>query len=186
MNNFGRFSGNPLAEWLSDPSGEDRDMRLLADFWYEDPGGVRWLAPNGSVVNGASIPRAFWTLVGSPFTGKYRRASIVHDVACGSREQPDRAVHRMFYHACRADGLDDFTAKTMYVAIRRFGPKWRTRAEIEAGVPLPAAAAAPPMDEQAAQAQLEAIRNEIKAQGADLSIDELERTVDVQLGESPD
>jgi hypothetical protein len=183
MDNFGRFSGNPIAEWLTNPAGEDRDMRLLADFWYEEPGGQRWLAPNGSVVNGASIPRPFWTLIGSPFTGKYRRASIVHDVACGAQTQPHRAVHRMFYFACRADGLDDLTAKTMYVAIRQFGPKWRTLAEVDAGLPAPAAIGAPPLDEQAAQAKLEAIRRDLTAEGATPSIDELEQTLDRRFGE---
>ena len=43
MNQFGHFSGNPRAEWLSNPDGEDRDMRLLADFWYDDPAGLRTL-----------------------------------------------------------------------------------------------------------------------------------------------
>jgi hypothetical protein len=183
MDRFGRFSGNPKAEWLSNPQGEDRDMRLLDDFWYEDPQGQRWLAPEGAVVNGASIPRVFWTLVGSPFTGKYRRASIVHDVACGAHEQPHRAVHRMFYFACRADGLDELTAKTMYVAVREFGPKWRTQAEIEAGVPAPAALPAPPLDEQAAQAQYEAIRRDLATADADMTFDELEQAVDRRLGE---
>jgi hypothetical protein len=171
MNKFGRFSGEPLTVWISSPGGEDRDMELREDFWYEDPAGVRWLAPSGSTINGASIPRALWTLVGSPYTGKYRRASIVHDVACGSKEQPHRAVHRMFYHACRADGLDDLTAKTMYWAVREFGPRWRTRAELAAGLPLPAAAGAPPPDAAVMAAQVAAIRQELAAQGEGVTID---------------
>jgi hypothetical protein len=183
MDNYGGFSGNPQAEWLHNPEGEDRDMRLLADFWYEDPRGMRWTAPTGSVVNGASIPRAFWTLIGSPFTGRYRRASIVHDVACGVKEQPDRTVHRMFYYACRADGVDDAVAKLMYAAIRHFGPKWRTRAEIEAAQVAGAVAApAPEPDREVVQAQFEAVRAEIAARGEDLSFEELEREIDSQQG----
>jgi hypothetical protein len=183
MDNFGRFSGNPQAEWLRNLEGEDRDMRLLADFWYEEPGGMRWMAPVGSVVNGASIPRAFWTVVGSPFTGRYRRASIVHDVACVVKEQPDRAVHRMFYYACRADGVDDGTAKLMYAAIRHFGPKWRTRRQIEAAHAAGAAAApAPEPDPQVVEAQFEALRSEIEVRGEELSFEELEREIDFQQG----
>jgi hypothetical protein len=183
MDNYGRFSGNPQAEWLRNTQGEDRDMRLLADFWYEEPSGMRWVAPQGSVVNGASIPRAFWTLVGSPFTGRYRRASIVHDVACGTREQPDRAVHRMFYYACRADGVDDGTAKLMYAAIRHFGPRWRTRAEIEAAQAAGAAALPAPLpDPEVVQAQFAALRTEIEVRGEDLSFEELEREIDSQQG----
>ncbi len=190
MTDFGRFSGNPSAEWLTNSGGEDRDMRLINDFWYDDPDRMRWAAPAGSVVNGASIPRAFWTLIGSPFTGKYRRASIVHDVACVTKEQPDRSVHRMFYYACRADGVDDHTAKLMYAAIRLGGPKWRTRAqieaahsaEIEAGAPAPAAIPLPPADPQVTQAQFAAVQQELEARGEEMSFAELERRLDEQVG----
>jgi hypothetical protein len=54
MANNGTFSANPKTEWLDEP-GDDRHMRLLNDFWYEDPDGRRWPAPAGSVIDGASI-----------------------------------------------------------------------------------------------------------------------------------
>ena len=79
---YGKFSGNPKTEWLTDSAEADRDMKLLEDFWYEDPKGRTWEAPSGSVVNGASVPRDLWAIVGTPYTGDYRKASIVHDVAC--------------------------------------------------------------------------------------------------------
>lgn len=53
----GTFSGNPKTEWLTE-QGADRNMRMLEDFWYDDPAGRRWKAPKGSIVNGASIPEA--------------------------------------------------------------------------------------------------------------------------------
>src|SRR5690242_16049686 len=104
--NEGTFSGEPRTLWLTQ-DGEDRDMRLLERFTFTDPSGTLWDAPVDSVIDGASIPRALWTLVGSPYTGDYRRASIVHDVACdraGTDMQKRRAADRMFYHACRAGG----------------------------------------------------------------------------------
>jgi hypothetical protein len=85
----GTFSGNPQTEWLSE-TGDDRRMKLLQDFWYDDPQGRRWLAAAGSVVDGASIPAPLWSTVGSPYTGDYRRASIVHDVACNDPAVPRR------------------------------------------------------------------------------------------------
>src|SRR5437660_652640 len=54
MANNGTFSANPKTEWLDEP-GDDRHMRLLNDFWYEDPDGRRWPTPAGSVIDGASI-----------------------------------------------------------------------------------------------------------------------------------
>jgi hypothetical protein len=77
----GSFSGEPEAVWLTEDGTEDRGMRLLKAFSFEDPDSKKWPAPTGSVVDGASIPRALWTIVGSPYTGDYRRASVVHDVA---------------------------------------------------------------------------------------------------------
>src|SRR4051812_21904157 len=78
---FGHFVGDVVAVFLSD----GRRMQLNADFAYISPTGKRWNAPNGSIVDGASIPQAFWTVVGGPFEGQYRNASVVHDVACVNR-----------------------------------------------------------------------------------------------------
>ena len=112
-----RFSGDPKTVWLSE-DGADRRMRLLQDFWYEDPTGKRWLAPQGSAIDGASIPQALWSSVGSPYTGNYRRASIVHDMACSdpaiSREDADE----MFYSACLTGGCSTLQAKLLYAGVR--------------------------------------------------------------------
>jgi len=117
---WGRFEGSVVARW-----GDDgRDMTLVEPFAYVDPHAARWDAPAGSVVNGASIPRAFWSLIGGPFEGKFRNASVVHDVACETREQPWQRVHRMFYEACRCGGVAVAKAKMMYYAVYHFGPRW--------------------------------------------------------------
>lgn len=118
--NVGRFEGEVLAEWSED----GRDMRLLEDFSYIDPEGKRWLARKGSLIDGASIPRAFWTLIGGPFAGRYRAASVIHDVACVQRSEPWEAVHRMFYHAMLCGGVQPRKARMMYFAVREFGPRW--------------------------------------------------------------
>lgn len=125
---WGAFKGTVRAEWRDD----GRTMRLLEPFAYEDPDGTPWLAPADSVIDGASIPRSLWSLIGGPYEGRYRNASVVHDVACKERRRPWRAVHRMFYRACRAGGLDSTDAKVMYGAVYLFGPRW----------PQPGAAAA--------------------------------------------
>ena len=82
MSTHGSFSSDPQTPWLTEDTISDRKMQMLADFSFIDPAGVVWLTPKGYVVDGASIPRALWTLLGSPYTGDYRRASIVHDKAC--------------------------------------------------------------------------------------------------------
>lgn len=134
----GRFSADPETRWLTE-SGTDRLMKLLQDFSFTDPAGKKWLTPKGHVVDGASIPRALWSLVGSPYTGEYRRASIVHDKACedaAGNPKARRAADRMFYHACRAGGCSVKEAWILYLGVRigaldEFVPAWQMG--IEAG-----------------------------------------------------
>src|SRR5947207_12934889 len=117
----GSFSGDPQTLWLTENEIPDRKMQMLADFSFTDPAGIAWLTPKDYVVDGASIPRAFWTLVGSPYTGHYRRASIVHDKACDDASGNTTACRkspRMFYQACRA-GLWSIPEGTLlYIAVR--------------------------------------------------------------------
>ena len=130
---WGRFVGDVIAKW--DANG--RDMTLVEPFAYVDGKAMRWDAPTGAVVNGASIPRAFWTLIGGPFEGRFRNASVVHDVACVDRDRPWPAVHRMFYDACRCGGVGAAKANAMYYAVYHFGPRWTVeeRRTIVGGVP---------------------------------------------------
>ena len=119
--NWGRFEGRVVAEWLDD----GRDMRLVEPFAYVDAADTHWLAPADSVVNGASIPRAFWSVIGGPFAGRFRNASVVHDVACVVRTQGWWEVHRMFYEACRCADAPLLKSKIMYYAVYHFGPRWQ-------------------------------------------------------------
>ena len=118
---WGEFVGMPESKWLID----GRDMQLLKDFTYVDSRKKVWTAPAGSIINGATIPQAFWSIVGGPLEGKYRNASIIHDTECDRRGEPSEAVHYMFYEACRGGGLDEEKAKLMYWAVRWFGPSWK-------------------------------------------------------------
>ena len=94
---FGSYEGEVVAKWISD----DREMELVEPFTYIDPNGRRWTAAPGSVINGASIPSAFWSVIGGPFEGRFRKASVLHDVACEKQTEAWQEVHRMFYNACR-------------------------------------------------------------------------------------
>jgi hypothetical protein len=117
---FGRFEGQVVGIW--DDNG--RDMTLEREFVYVDPRGQRWVAPAGSVVNGASIPQAFWSMIGGPFSGRFRNASVIHDVACEERTESWEDVHRMFYEACRCGRAGQGKSETMYWAVYHFGPRW--------------------------------------------------------------
>jgi hypothetical protein len=75
-------------------------------------------------VDGASIPRRLWALIGGPFEGRYRKASVVHDVECQTKANRWRDVHLMFHSAMLCDGVHPLKAKIMYGAVYHFGPRW--------------------------------------------------------------
>jgi Protein of unknown function (DUF1353) len=118
---FGKFVGTVQTEWLDN---DDRKMRLIAPFSYVDPNGVTWTAPAGWVIDGASIPVFAWSVIGGPFNGRYRDASVIHDVACDQKVRPWEMVHEAFYWAMMASGVEAWRAKVMYAAVYHFGPRW--------------------------------------------------------------
>ena len=118
---WGYYSGPVDTRWDAD----GRTMTLLNELRYTDPKGVVWIAPAGSVIDGASIPRALWSLMGGPFEGKYRNASVLHDVGYDQKNKPPAEVDRMFYNAMRCSGVSAVEAKTMYYSLLRFGRHWK-------------------------------------------------------------
>lgn len=119
----GYFKGRVLTEWVKD-NKDHRLMRLEEDFVYIDDKGDEWIAPKGSITDGASIPKAFWSILGAPLSGKYRRAAVIHDVYCKNQLVPHEQVHEVFYKAMLTDGVGPRKAKLMYFAVKHFGPKW--------------------------------------------------------------
>ncbi len=111
------FSGGFEFAWLDTPDGDHRDMRVLNTVKFTDSAGKVWTVPATSVVDGASIPRILWTFAGSPYVGKYRRASVVHDHYCDIRTELQSNVHLMFKEAMLADGASWLEANTKYGAV---------------------------------------------------------------------
>ena len=123
--NINSFSGNPKTEWL--PNG--RDMRLLEAFSFADTERI-WTAPAGAIINGASIPKMMWSLIGSPFVGRYRNASVLHDYYFTVRTEPTVDVNHMFYKAMLASGVSVLKANIMWDAVNDFGIIWDENGDI--------------------------------------------------------
>lgn len=124
-NKYGRFIGSFDFRALED----GRKLKLLNDLVFIDPKGKKWVAPKGYTVDGASIPRPLWSLIGSPLVGKYRIASVIHDVACEEKKRPWREVHKVFHYAMLASGVSSKRASIMYNAVYEGGPRWGKDAE---------------------------------------------------------
>lgn len=122
---WGLFYGRVVTEWLGS-AGEDRRMRLHpeTDLVFVRCTGERIEAQPMLEFDGASIPVWAWPLVGSPFTGKYRKAAVIHDTLCWQRFRSSREAHRIFYEMTRALGVGRIRARLMYWALLIGGSKW--------------------------------------------------------------
>lgn len=113
-----RFPDAPTTEWY-----QSDKMILLNPFTYIANNGVKWIAPKGAILNGATIPKPLWSIIGSPYVGPYRKSSIVHDYFVGEGDNPDvtksdrRKADKMFYEACRHEGCTKKEAVVMYIGV---------------------------------------------------------------------
>jgi Protein of unknown function (DUF1353) len=119
-NKVGEFKGELILKALPD----GRNMQLVAPFTYIDSRDVTWSVPAGTRVDGASIPSVFWSIIGAPYTGKYREASVIHDYYCATKSRHWKAVHKVFLDGMLARGVAKKQAELMYLAVYRFGPRW--------------------------------------------------------------
>lgn len=187
--NHGSFSGYPITRWCPpEPGKTERKMQLTEEFSFLDPDGKPWVVPPDFKVDGATIPRALWTLVGSPYTGNYRRGSIVHDKACedaGRNAAERRAADRMFFHACMAGGCDAEQATVLYLGVRvgaaagQIGLLSATLSDSQAPVPR---MSVPPADRRL-EADFRVAAEQLSRQEITEDPLELERRVDAILQE---
>jgi len=120
MSVTGKYEGRAAVEFLPD----GRRVKLIEPFAYIDYEAERWSVPSGAIVDGASIPQPLWGVVGGPFEGAYRDASVIHDWYCDRRIRPWKRVHRVFYEAMLTSGVSKSRAKLMYAAVYWGGPRW--------------------------------------------------------------
>lgn len=124
----GAFVGNVMVEWLDHGDSKVKPaMRLMEEFTFVEVNGHAWRAPKGHIIEGGCIPAIFRSLVGLPFEGKQRRAAVLHDYYCHARATPWLDVHRMFYRASLAAGVEETEAKIMYMAIYAEGHRWEPK-----------------------------------------------------------
>ncbi len=116
-----------IGELVTKALPDGRSLELVQPYSYEDSDGRQWGVPKGTIVDGASIPQVFWSIVGGPFSGKYRSSSVIHDYYCDTMHRDWRAVHNLFYEAMLTSGVSKNKAMLMYYAVYRFGKRWKVK-----------------------------------------------------------
>jgi protein-S-isoprenylcysteine O-methyltransferase Ste14 len=143
INGGGKDAGKPaitgtgfIPEAITLRETPSSDLKELVDeqLIFLDSAGVEWIAPHGTLTDGASVPRlALWVTDGR-FDNEFLKAAVIHDAYCQSdnetrcpdqyQTRPWKAVHRMFYEACLAGGTSPAKARIMFAAVWLGGPRW--------------------------------------------------------------
>lgn len=87
-----------------------------------------WEVPIQFIVDGASIPKVAWSIVGGPFSGAYRLSSGIHDRLCSNLGYKGRVeyqlVHALFAEMITAEGMTGRKQWYMAKAVKVGGPRW--------------------------------------------------------------
>jgi len=71
--------------------------------------------------DGASIPKYFWPVIGSPMTGGFQRAACLHDALYASQIFDRKKSDKLFKAAMKMDNVPFITTTALYYGVRLFG-----------------------------------------------------------------
>ena len=105
---------------------EDDEFYLLEDFVYKSVKFGDITCPEIYLTDGASIPRWLQPFVGSPWSGKYPRAAVIHDWLCSSegeilgtdKKLTKKESDQVFLEMMKFLGVGSFERQRMYLAVR--------------------------------------------------------------------
>lgn len=108
------LNGEVETLWLAD----GRLMQIVQPFSFTDAAGRVWPVPAKFVTDGASIPQPLWGVIGSPFTGDYRVAGVLHDAAYATLGIAKLDADLMLHEASLALGCHRWLADALYAGVR--------------------------------------------------------------------
>lgn len=76
-----------------------------------------FLIEKGFLFDGATIPEAFWKVIGKPTSKKFRIPSLIHDVLYINLFNR-KAADDLFHHMLVKEGVWTLKAETMWAAVR--------------------------------------------------------------------
>ena len=80
--------------------------------------------------DGASIPKWFWSIYGSPLNGNYVVASLIHDGLYASQKVSKEIADKIFLDIMKQSKVGYMKRTSMYLAVKLFGGKdWKEASE---------------------------------------------------------
>jgi len=99
----------------------DGKIELCKSIRFTSSDNIEIKVPKGFVCDGASIPRAFWHVVGHPF-GAYLRQAIIHDFLYRTQPCSRKVADRIFDEALAQNiQVGRLTRFALYRGVRLFG-----------------------------------------------------------------
>lgn len=103
--------------------------KLIRPFVYNSKIGGKIEAPIDFVSDGASIPRIVWTIMGSPWSGRYASGSVIHDFLYYKQKLSRKKCDLIFLESMRALGVSWWKRIVIFGSLRMFGwIGWNNRA----------------------------------------------------------
>ena len=118
-----------VPEWTI--ANEKGHIRLTKDWYFTIDGRKIWI-PEGYVCDGASIPRAFWSIVGSPFDPVNAIGAWAHDYLYLTHLTDKKTADEVAFQLWRKSGKGLWASRTMWFAVSKFGGSaWKNNDEDE-------------------------------------------------------
>lgn len=99
----------------------DNEYRVIRKYRAVLPNNDMIEVKAGFVYDGASIPRLFWSLIGSPFTGTHTRAAFIHDALYAAESYDRKICDWIFLQILQKHGCSWIKRNTLWLAVRIFG-----------------------------------------------------------------
>jgi len=116
-----RFDKQPVCR----PYAKNAGFMEFAEDWYFTVDGVNVWIPKSYWYNGASIPRPFWAIMGSPFDPIYWAAAGAHDWRYLTHTCTRPEADETLFQLCRQSGVGLWKSRTIWAAVRSAGyPAW--------------------------------------------------------------
>ena len=96
-------------------------QRMLTDVYWFCVDGQGFMVEAGFWWDGSSQPKFLWSMVGSPFTGKYYFGTLIHDILYATHYFSRDKADEIMYIVLRMEGVGYIKANAMYQGVRAGG-----------------------------------------------------------------
>ena len=109
-----------MSDLKLEPVARGEKYRLLEDISFLI--GIREIfIPKGVEFDGASIPRLFWSIIGSPFGPEFMEADLIHDYCFYTKCCSFSDANKVFKAKLKLNGVSAWRRHLMYCAVASAG-----------------------------------------------------------------